>query len=154
MHNYAKGEPKLTEENLHIGFLPNSHLPPGFPRTISLRIAAKWLNELCFHPTHYHKGLCIDGYERQDVVDNRKLYLRKIEIIECSHLSPPLCLDEDIIGNISAQRKLILLFHDESCFHANEGPSWGKLKVRPKSVGRGIMVSVFFPRYMMVVIDR
>ena len=43
---------------------------------------------------------------------------------------------------------LVLIYHNESTFHANEGQGtmWvedGNLPIRPKSQGRGIMVSDF-----------
>ena len=106
---------------------------------------------LGFRPTPYRKGVYVDGHERQDVIEYRKMYLRKLAILESTHRPPPLCVDgivQENIGNPTAQRQLVLLYHDESCFHANEGPSWqwaeeGKLAIRPKSAGRGIMVSDF-----------
>lgn len=73
----------------------------------------------------------------QNVIEYTNMYLRKIEILESTHQPPPLCEDgnvEENIGNPAAQRKLVLIYHDESSFHANEGPSWqwaeeGKLAI-------------------------
>ena len=84
-----------------------------------------------------------------------KCILGRWRILESTHLPPPPCADEDLeenIGNPAAQRKLVLLYHDESSFHANEGPSWqwaeeGKLAIRLKSIGRGIMVSDFISEH-------
>ena len=71
------------------------------------------------------------------------------------HLPPPPCPDGDLeqdVGDSGARRKLVLLYHDESSFHANEGPLWqwseeGRLTIRPKSAGRGIIVSDFISEH-------
>ena len=131
--------------------LPNSELPPGCPLQISERTAVKWLNDIGFHPQTHKKGIYIDGHERDDVVDYRKLFLRKLEIFESTHLPPPSCSDELVafpVGSLTASRSLVLIYHDESSFHANEGQSvmWaeeGRVPIRPKSQGRGLMVSNF-----------
>ena len=158
-HAYAKGEPVMTSARfaqwVNSDLLPYSHLPPGFPQEITPRTASKWLHALGFRPTPYHKGVYVDGHERQDVIEYRKMYLRKLAILESTHRPPPPCIDgivQENIGNPTAQRQLILLYHDESCFHGNEGPSWhwaeeGKLAIRPKSAGRGIMVSDFITEH-------
>jgi hypothetical protein len=112
-------------------------------------------DEECKGKAPYRKGVYVDGHERQDVIEYRKMYLRKLAILESTHRPPPLCVDgivQENIGNPTAQRQLVLLYHDESCFHANEGPSWqwaeeGKLAIRPKSAGRGIMVSDFITEH-------
>lgn len=135
--------------------LPNSHLPPGFPRSVTPRTARKWLHDLGFSPTSQKKAVYFDGHECDDVIEYRRLYLRKIEILELSHLPPPLCVGgetEEAIGNPQAQRHLVILYHDESSFHANEGQSWqwaeeGKLAIRPKGAGRGLMISDFIDEH-------
>ena len=54
--------------------LPNSCLPPGFPRSISTRTAGRWLSSLGFEymTTHSKRGIDKDGHER-DVVAYRKI---------------------------------------------------------------------------------
>ena len=158
-HANQKGQPAMTSARfaqwVNEVLLPNSHLNPGFPRNITPRTASNWLHALGFSPTPYRKGVYVDGHEREDVVEYRKLFLRKIEVLESTHLPPPPCTGGDLeetIGNPEARRKLVLLYHDESSFHANEGPSWqwaeeGKLAIRPKSIGRGIMVSDFITEH-------
>ena len=49
---------------------------------------------------------------------------------------------------MTAARSLVLIYHDESSFHANEGQSimWaeeGRVPIRPKTQGRGLMDSDF-----------
>ena len=89
------------------------------------------------------------------MVEYRKLYLRKLEILSSTHLPPPACEDGLTAvetGNPSATKFLVLIFHDESSFHANEGQSimWaeeGRVPIRPKNQGRGLMVSDFVTEF-------
>lgn len=155
----VNGKPNMTaaafREYVNSELLPATDLPPGCPHQIKERTAIKWLHELGFRPQLHKKGIYIDGHERADVVDYRQLFLRKLEILQSTHLPPPLCSDGLVrhqIGNPSAKKKLVLLYHDESSFHANEGQSviWaeeGKVPIRPKSQGRGMMVSNFVDEY-------
>ena len=85
------------------------------------------------------------------MVEYRKIYLRKIDILHSTHLPPPICSTgqtEKILGNESSENDL----SDESSFHANEGQSWqwaeeDKLIIRPKSQGRGLMISDFIDEH-------
>jgi len=134
---------------VNVDLLPNSHLPPGFPRSITPCTDRKWLHDLGFSPKSNKKGLYFDGHEREDVVEYRKLHLCKIEILQSTHLPPPICSTgqtEEIVGSESSEKRLVLIYHDESSFHANEEQSWqwaeeDKLMLRPKSQGRGLMIS-------------
>ena len=127
---------------------------PGCPQQIQIRTAIKWLHHLGFRPQS-HKSIYIDGHERADVVEYRKLYLQKLEILSSTHFPPPLCEDGLTAlqtGNPSASKHLVLIFHDESSFHANEGQSvmWaeeGRVPICPKNQGRGLMVSDFVTEY-------
>ena len=156
---YEKDQPSMTAATfanwVNTDILPNSQLPPGFPVSITPRTARKWLHDLGFSPRLNKKGLYFDGHERDDVVEYRKIYLRKIEILQSTHLPPPICSTgqpEEIIGNESSDNRLVLIYHDESSFHANEGQSWqwaeeDKLILHPKSQGRGLMVSDFIDEH-------
>ena len=65
----------------------------------------------------HKKGLYFDGHERQDVIEYQQVYLRKLEILQSTHLSPPTCSTgqtEEIIGNETAEKLLVLIYHDES----------------------------------------
>ena len=151
----TKGKPNMTGAkfctwvNTHL--LPNAQLPPGCPQQIQTRTAIKWLHHLGFRPQSHKKSIYIDGHERDDVVKYWKLYLRKLEILSSTHLPPPSCEDgltAHQTGNPAAFKHLVLIFHDESSFHANEGQSvmWaeeGRVPIRPKNQGRGLMVSDF-----------
>ena len=51
-----------------------------------------------------------------------------------------------------SKKKLVLIYHDESTFHSNDGQGWlwaeeGKQPIRPKGQGRGLMVSNFIDEH-------
>ena len=127
---------------------------PNIPGSISVRMAQRWLHKLGFDPCSTRKGVYIDGHERSDVVEYRKLYLKRLEIISLTHASPPFCQDEQPVEHfIGPQRKsVVLFFHDESTFHSNEDQRWmwaekGKQPIRPKGLGQSIMVSDFVDEF-------
>ena len=118
-HAYQKGKPNMTAATfgtwVNVELLPKSHLPPGFPRSITPRTARKWLHDLGFTPKQYKKGLYFDGHEREDVVEYCRVYLRKIEILQSSHLPPPSCCSgetEEVIGDSNASKRLVIIYHD------------------------------------------
>lgn len=98
--------------------LPNSHLPPGFPCSISPCTACKWLHDLGLNPTTYRKGVYVDGHEREDVIQCRKVYLRKMEILECTHLPQPQCsdcsLEELVLPQLSISLSLFIMMNVSS----------------------------------------
>ena len=56
-------------------------------------------------------------------MDYRKMYLRKLEILELSNVPPPVCPDgvcSNFLGSVTASKDLIHIYHDESIFYANE----------------------------------
>ena len=100
------------------------------------------------------KGIFIDGHERSDVVDARKLFLRKLTKLGFLHFTNAPSEDAmralpDVDCPASDQRaKTVVFFHDESTFMSNEDQStqWGmkgEKMMKPKSRGAGIMVSDF-----------
>lgn len=53
---------------------------------------------------------------------------------------------------MTATHHLVRIYHDESCFHSNEDHAWqwaeeGRLTIKPKGKGRGLMVSDFIKAY-------
>ena len=106
----VKGKPNLTAAKfsswVNTDLLPSSELPPECPQTTTERTAAKWLNQLGFHPYSLKKGVYIDGHEREDVIDYRKLFLRKLEILDASHLPPPPCSDELTALKLEVRQRL------------------------------------------------
>ena len=85
----VKGRPNLTTIDfckwVNECFLPNSTLEPGFPCKIGLETACLWLHHLGFEVLTVRKGIFIDGHERPDVIDARKLFLRKMTKIGFLH---------------------------------------------------------------------
>lgn len=49
------------------------------PIVIRLRTARRWLCKLGYEYKDVHKDVFIDGHERLDVVEDRKVFLNKIE---------------------------------------------------------------------------
>ena len=158
-HSSVKGKPNMVASDFS-EWIKNNLLPivrerhPNIPGSISVRTAQRWLHKLGFDPCSTRKGVYIDGHERSDVVEYRKLYLRRLEIISLTHAPPPFCEDEQptepFIG--PERKRVVLLFHDESTFHSNEDQGWmwaekGEQPIRPKGLGRGIMVSDFVDKF-------
>ena len=105
------------------------------------------------------KGIFIDGHEREDVVESRKLFLRKMTKLGFLHFtSAPTdeavrALPSDVDPPTNERRsKTVVLFHDESTFMSNEDQptQWGmkgEKMMKPKSKGAGIMVSDFIDEH-------
>ena len=99
LNSSVKGRPNMTASDFRSWvisvFLPQVKLHhPQVPSSISERTAARWLHQLGFEPASTKKGVYINGHERSDVVEYRKLYLRKLEILESTHAPPPPVSDE------------------------------------------------------------
>ena len=155
----VKGRPNMTSASfcrwVNDTLLPNSILEPGFPRHIGVDTARRWLHELGFEVLDKKKGVYIDGHERQDVIEHRRKFLRKL--VAGGFLTKEDAPTEEAksafptdIESPAAERraKNIFIFHDESTFNANDDESlqWGTAEsqlIRPMSKGSGIMVSDF-----------
>ena len=76
----VKGRPNLTSVDfckwVNESVLPNCTREPGFPRKVGLETARLWLHHLGFEVLTARKGIFIDGHERPDVIETRKLFLR------------------------------------------------------------------------------
>ena len=155
----VKGKPNLTAagfcEWLNTELLPLvvKHHPEA-PKKVSTTTATRWLHKLGFSPSSTKKGVYIDGHERQDVVDYRKLFLKKMEILETTHAQPPQASNEArlITESDSSKKHLVMIYHDESIFHSNEDQGWAWAEkwgqqIKPKGQGRGIMISDFIEEY-------
>ena len=153
----AKGKPNMTATTF-CTWLESDLLPlvrqhhPEAPAKVSVPTATRWLHKLGFNPSSTKKGLYIDGHERKDVVDYRKLYLRKLEVLESTHAPPPPVSDEPETNVSSSLKRLVLLYHDESTFHSNDDQGWvwaekWSQQIKPKGQGRGLMVSDFIDEH-------
>ena len=155
----VKGKPNLTAVSfcrwVNQCLLPNSTLEPGYPRKVCLETSRKWLHYLGFEVLTVSKGIFIDGHERDDVVQARKTFLRKMTKIGFLHFTTAptddaaRALPTDLDPPTLEQRsKTVVFFHNESAFMSNEDQmtQWrqeGEKILRPKSKGAGIMVSDF-----------
>ena len=154
-----RGRPNLTAgafcQWVNNELLPNSVLEPGYPRSVSVETARKWLHELGFNVLQMSKGVFIDGHERPDVVESREKFLRKMT--ECGFLRPDNAPTEEAAQALPTDvphmtkeegEKCIVWWHDESAYNTSEDTPilWGekgKLPIKPKGKGSSIMVSEF-----------
>ena len=131
--------------------LEQHDLPANLPRRISLRTATRWLHHLGFRPQSHKKGTYVDGHEREDVIKARKTFLKYLHELKTAHLPPPPCSDECPATpppDAETRKRLVMLYHDESIFNANEGQTWmwateDTPVIQPKTKGAGVMVSDF-----------
>jgi len=117
---------------------------------ISERTARRWLIKLGWRRTVVRKGVYMDGHEHDDVVEYRnKVFLPAITRFEAhmaKHEGPEF---KKIMPEIQeGQRRIIIQYHDECCFHANDEARslWlreGEQPLRRKGRGRLIHVSDF-----------
>lgn len=117
---------------------------------IRARTARKWLKLMGLTHSRYTKGVYVDGHEREDVVLYRnnvflplwKQFSQRFVVFEedGSWQPPP--------GLMPGEKPIVFITHDESAFNANDGKRQGWMKkgeqpLRPKTKGKGIMVSGF-----------
>ena len=123
---------------------------PG-KKTIHEGTARKWMKKKNWSYGIRKKGIYVDGHERDDVVAYRERFLKDMAILEESMIMyhddtlEPL---QNLAIESGKQRQYILVTHDESCFHANDGGTYGwapkgEQPLRKKGPGMGIMVSEF-----------
>ena len=133
-HAAVKGEPNLKTatfcEWVNQDLLPNTSLEPGFPRKISIETARKWLHELGFKVLTPAKGMFFDGHERDDVVEYRGNFLRKM--IEVGFLDPEqaptpeaaAAFPPDVPLALAAERaKTVMFFSRREHFSCKRGPA-------------------------------
>lgn len=120
--------------------------------SIRVRTARNWLARMGLKHRRIGKGVYVDGHEREDVVKYRQKEFipRWLE-----YRSKFLAFDPETSTWSRPQsthseegRPLVLVTHDESTFNSNDGfrSNWmrdGEQPLRPKGVGKGIMVSAF-----------
>ena len=78
----VKGKPNMNLRSftswVNECLLPFQSLEPGYPRQVSIETARKWLHHLGFSIICPKKGTYVDGHERDDVVQYRNQFLRKM----------------------------------------------------------------------------
>ena len=115
---------------------------------IKIEAARQWLRRLGYSWRGTKKTVYFDGHERPDVVVARQLFVSSFLDLE-----PRFARWNDEGELMESQlpegeREIVVVTHDESTFHTNDGrrQMWlqdGKDPIRPKTMGRGIMVSDF-----------
>ena len=120
------------------------------PVNVSVPTAVRWMHELGLRYIDFRRGVYNDGHEREDVVQYRELFLRRMEGYQRRMAT---FVDENLEIVIEpelndGERKLVLVTHDESCFSSNDGRKtvWMDQDhniLRPKGEGRSLMVSAF-----------
>ena len=115
------------------------------------------MHELGFEVVAKKKGTYVDRHKRDDVVEYRKRFLRKVVALGFLNKenAPTEEAKEALLVDLHAPpqeviEKTIILFHDETTFQANEDQPtpWAEKStctsvMRPKSKGSGIMMSDF-----------
>ena len=144
------GDITVTDFRHHINTVLLPAMAGSVGKGVSEKTARKWLVILGWKSRDAKKGVYVDGHARPDVVEYRqKQYLPTI--FEYKKFMPT------YVGKDAEERKPklevwekehILVSHDESIFHANDGRKiiWiedGRQVLRPKGQGRCLMVSAF-----------
>lgn len=114
------------------------------------------MHELGFQVLTAKKGAFVDGHEREDVVQYRKKFLRRM--VSLGFLNSANAPTEEARSALpsdlecppqSVIEKTVVFFHDESTFQCNDDQTtfWGMegtYLIKPKHKGSGIIVSVFY----------
>ena len=137
--------PKGLKQYLELELIPRMHMK--VLRGVSIRTARRWLHREGFRFTEHRKALYFDGHERPDVVDYRqnifvpqmKLHRRRIVEYTVGDVGK----ERKKVVESYAERRLVLVSHDESTTQANDGKkkSWvheNEHALKKKGVGRGI----------------
>ena len=137
-HAAIKGQANLTAGSfchwVNEDLLPNETLEPGFPRKIGVETARKWMHEMGFMVLMSKKGTFVDGHERDDVVQYRKRFLRRMVALGFlnTNNAPTEEAKQAIPDDLECPpqvvlEKMVVFFHDESTFQCNDNQStfWG-----------------------------
>jgi hypothetical protein len=114
--------PRCFQHALNNRILPSLNI--ALKKPLCKRTARRWLIKLGWRMTQIRKGVYLDGHEREDVVKYRnEEFLPRMKEFE-SRMTHYI-LDGEVLKPIEPvlapdKKKIIPLFQDESCFHANE----------------------------------
>lgn len=114
----------ITAENL-VQFLtrPDIKEKHGISKTITVRTAQRYLQALGFRFTHAKKGQYTDGHERADVVEEREKVF--IPAWQSFSMRMRFWKGEDVLVEDEKSldrpgRRVVVWFHDETIFYAND----------------------------------
>jgi hypothetical protein len=108
----------------------------------------RWLRVLGYKHRRVTKGIYIDGHERPDVVYRSDFFVRMAgyrrratHYVDAAD-GTRVAVEPDLQDN---DMKIVFVYHDESCFAANDGKRclWlkeGEKVLCPKGYGKSIMV--------------
>lgn len=116
----GKVTPHTLQNHINNSLFPELDIKPKSP--LSIRTARRWLIKLGWTHTLVKKGVYMDGHERFDVVHYRNEEflpaMLKFERLMVHYEGPNLTRVEPKLN--PGEVEIIPLFHDESCFHAND----------------------------------
>ena len=171
---HFNGRPNMTSKTfctwVNKQLLSSRHLLPHYSRCVSFCTAVCCLHHLGFMLVSHKKGVCIDGYVREDVlsimryiymlidylnnISLQQEYLKTKATLQQSHKLPPACSNEPprvYQEEDDEKRILIVLYHDQSIYNS-KGQTWmreeeDKLALLSKMKGSGIMVFDFLDEH-------
>ena len=123
----------------------------GIPGTISHTTLWRFMHEWGYVYHKNNKDIYYDGHDRADVIKYRQAWAKRMmqyrERMETYKSDAVETVIEPALL-ASAQKKLVLVTHNESTFYANDGKQtlWlqeGETVLRNKSPGQSIMISEF-----------
>ncbi|KDQ24978.1 hypothetical protein PLEOSDRAFT_32910 [Pleurotus ostreatus PC15] len=116
----GKVTPQVLSKHVNNTIFPELRINPKKP--LSNRAGTHWLQNLGWRHTLVKKGVHMDGHEHVDVVQYRNavflLQMAKYEACMVHYEGPELRRVEPTLAE--GEEEIIPLFHDESCFHAND----------------------------------
>ena len=129
---------------------PDVKLKWGLKTTISDATAKRWMHKLGYRWVKKHRGMYVDGHERDDVVQYRQsVFLPAWYKIETHMRSWTANNVEEPSRCPSGSRRIVPWFHDESVFYAHDRREshWVKKGSSPepyaKGEGASLMVADF-----------
>ena len=139
---------KFIEEEVFPKMTGNSVTKTTIHESTCRRFMALW----GFTFDQHHKGVYMDGHEREDVKNERKQWsafmMEKERMMSRFEEEEKGKWKEVELELSLGEKKVVQITHDESCFHAHDGKKmmWlekGEQVLRKKGDGKSIMVSGF-----------
>ncbi|KAL1683520.1 hypothetical protein EV122DRAFT_192611, partial [Schizophyllum commune] len=120
LHLQSKGKYISRQDVVDYMDRPDVKARYGYRKGISLATAGEWLRRMGYRWRRTRRGQYVDGHERRDVVWYRqKVFLPAIT--EAEHRTRAWILTHvDKLGPRPRNRILVIWFHDESTFYAND----------------------------------
>ncbi|KAL1724767.1 hypothetical protein EV714DRAFT_222503, partial [Schizophyllum commune] len=120
LHLQAKGKYISRQDVVEFMDHPDVRLRYNCRKGITLHTAGRWLRRMGYRWHRTRRGQYVDGHERRDVVWYRqKVFLPAIT--EAEHRTRAWILaNHDNLGPLPRNRILVIWFHDESTFYAND----------------------------------